>query len=246
MAKKKTSDNASWLRPLPEDFARDTMSSKRRMVLSSITFVVLAGFSLLIWMSYTSESEEIGPIPVVRADNSVIKKKPDEPGGKEIPFQDKEVFARVDNLPTEEENIIAASAEIPLKRPVAEQVEEVTEEAEEIEEVSSDVAEKAEAIAPAAPPPPPPAITRKAATGDYMIQIGAFAQKSKAEALWNDTKSKNNNVMANLEPIYMRVDLGAKGVLYRVRGGMIDVKKSADDICSALKKKNQGCMVVTK
>ena len=244
MAKKKTPDNASWLRPLPEDFAKDTMSSKRRMVLSSITFVVLAGFSLLIWMSYTSEGDEMGPIPVVRADNSVIKKKPDEPGGKEIPFQDKEVFARVDNLPTEEENIIAASAEIPLKRPVAEQVEEVE---EDVEQITAELAEKAEAIEPAAaPPPPPPAVTRAATTGDFMIQIGAFAQKSKAEALWNDTKSKNNNVMANLEPIYMRVDLGEKGVLYRVRGGMIDGRGAADKICSALKSKNQGCMVVTK
>ncbi len=236
MAKKKP-DNASWLRPIPEDFANDGMSSKKKLVLSGITLVVFIGFSVLIWTSYTSESEELGPIPVVRADNSVIKRKPDEPGGKEIPFQDKEVFARVDNLPTEEESTIAASAEIPLKRPVA--PEEPAEEA--VEEVAA-VAETVEEITPAAPPPPPPVAQT---TGDYMVQVGAIGDRARADVLWNDVKSKNS-VLANLDPMIQRVDLGERGILYRVRGGMIESKEAADRICDSLKSNNQGCMVVSR
>ncbi len=236
MADKKN-ENASWLKPIPEDFANDGMSSKKRMILSSVTLVVFIAFGVLIWMSYTSESEDLGPIPVVRADNSIIKKKPEEPGGKEIPFQDKEVFARVDNLPAEEESTIAASTEIPLKRPVA--PEETVEEAEE-EIVAA--AETAEEVAPAAPPPP----TQQTSTGIYMVQVGAIGDRAKADVLWNDVKSKNSTVLANLVPDIMRVDLGEQGILYRVRGGMIESREEADRICNSLKSNNQGCLVVSK
>ena len=236
MADKKN-ENASWLKPIPEDFANDGMSSKKRMILSSVTLVVFIAFGVLIWMSYTSESEDLGPIPVVRADYSIIKKKPEEPGGKEIPFQDKEVFARVDNLPAEEESTIAASAEIPLKRPVA--PEETVEEAEE-EIVAA--AETAEEVAPAAPPPP----TQQTSTGIYMVQVGAIGDRTKADVLWNDVKSKNSTVLANLVPDIMRVDLGERGILYRVRGGMIESREEADRICNSLKSNNQGCLVVSK
>lgn len=236
---KQNSDNASWLRPIPEEFTRKGMTSKRRAILTSVTVLVLAGFSVLIWLSYTAEPTDMGPVPVVRADNTVVKIKPEEPGGKEIRFQDKEVFDRVDNLPREEDNVIASSSEIPLKRPVPE-----TKPVVEEPQATVEIAKKIESIAPAAAAvTPPPA---KATTGDYMIQIGAFAEKSKAEALWAEAKTKNSTVLASLSPNFVRVDLGAKGVLYRVRGGMIESRQAADNVCATLKKNNQGCIVVTK
>lgn len=235
----KDPDNASWLRPLPENFAEEGHYKKRKLMLVGLSAAVLIGFSLMIWFSYTSENEEGGPIPVVRADNAVIKEKPDEPGGKEIPFQDKEVFDRVDNLPKEAEDVIASSAEIPLKRPVAEDpspekpvtetVQEIVEETKETEEVVMANAE--------------PEVT--ATKGNFMVQVGAFAERAKAETHWSTVKSKNSNVLSNLNPSYMRVDLGSRGVLYRVRGGMIESREAADKVCAELKNNNQSCMVVT-
>lgn len=227
-------DNASWLRPLPENFADEGHYKKRKLMLVGLSAAVLIGFSLMIWFSYTSENEEGGPIPVVRADNAVIKEKPDEPGGKEIPFQDKEVFDRVDNLPKEAEDVMASSAEIPLKRPVAEEpVPEASEEVvEKVEEAANVVVARAE----------PKATTPK---GDFMVQVGAFAERAKAETHWATVKSKNSNALSNLNPSYMRVDLGSRGVLYRVRGGMIVSREAADKVCADLKKNNQSCMVVT-
>lgn len=227
-------DNASWLRPLPENFADEGHYKKRKLMLVGLSAAVLIGFSLMIWFSYTSENEEGGPIPVVRADNAVIKEKPDEPGGKEIPFQDKEVFDRVDNLPKEAEDVMASSAEIPLKRPVAEEpVPKAPEEVvEKVEEAANVVMAKAE----------PKVTTSK---GDFMVQVGAFAERAKAETHWATVKSKNSSALSNLNPSYMRVDLGSRGVLYRVRGGMIESREAADKVCADLKKNNQSCMVVT-
>ena len=229
---KNHADNASWLRPLPEEFANKGMTSKRRLILSSITFTVLVGFSILVWISYTSENTVMGPVPVVRVDNSVVKEKPDEPGGKEILFQDKEIFDRVDNMAIEKENIIASSSEIPLKRPMP----EVTDEQVVV------AAQEAEKITPAAAPAP----SLVASKGDFMIQISAIGDKSKAEVIWADAKSKNSAALSNLSPTYMMVDLGAKGVLYRVRGGMLETRQAADDVCATLKSNNQNCMVVSR
>lgn len=227
-------DNAPWLRPLPENFADEGHYKKRKLMLVGLSAAVLIGFSLMIWFSYTSENEEGGPIPVVRADNAVIKEKPDEPGGKEIPFQDKEVFDRVDNLPKEAEDVMASSAEIPLKRPVAEEpVPEAPEEVvEKVEEAVNVVVAKAQPKA-------------TASKGDFMVQVGAFAERAKAETHWATVKSKNSSALSNLNPSYMRVDLGSRGVLYRVRGGMIESREAADKVCADLKKNNQSCMVVT-
>lgn len=227
-------DNAPWLRPLPENFADEGHYKKRKLMLVGLSAAVLIGFSLMIWFSYTSENEEGGPIPVVRADNAVIKEKPDEPGGKEIPFQDKEVFDRVDNLPKEAEDVMASSAEIPLKRPVAEEpVPKAPEEVvEKVEEAANVVVARAE----------PKVTTSK---GDFMVQVGAFAERAKAETHWATVKSKNSSALSNLNPSYMRVDLGSRGVLYRVRGGMIESREAADKVCADLKKNNQSCMVVT-
>ncbi|MCC3860530.1 SPOR domain-containing protein [Pseudemcibacter aquimaris] len=230
-------ENASWLRPLPEEFANEGLYKKRKMLLVGLSAVVLLGFAGMIWASYTSEVDEGGPVPVVRADNSIVKEKPDDPGGKEIPFQDREVFDRVDNLPQENDDVLAASSEIPLKRPVAETIEPAEEATEEEVEVAEETAQETPETKPAPPPAP---------VGDFMVQVGAFADKAKAETHWNQVKSKNSSALANLNPTYMRVDLGARGVLYRVRGGMIANRSAADNICDAIKKNNQSCMVVTK
>ncbi|MDG1708284.1 MAG: SPOR domain-containing protein [Emcibacteraceae bacterium] len=228
-------DNASWLRPLPENFADDKLYKKRKLLLIGLSVVVLSGFAVMIWLSYTSEIEEGGPIPVIRADGSIVKEKPDEPGGKEIPFQDREVFDRVDNLPNEDSDVLASSSEIPLKRPV---IEETASEHEEVAEVVEAVVET--------PKPAPAPVIAASTTGDFMIQVGALSDKAKAETHWATVKSKNGSALSSLSPNYMRVDLGARGVLYRVRGGMIASRSAADKICADLKKNNQSCMVVTK
>lgn len=237
---KQDPDNASWLRPLPENFTDENLYKKRKILLIGLSAVVLSGFAIMIWLSYTSEIEVEGPIPVIRADGTVVKEKPDEPGGKEIPFQDREVFNRVDNLPNERIDVLASSAEIPLKRPVIE--EPATLEPEEVvKEIKQEVAKVVEA-----PKPTPAPVKAAPTTGDFMIQVGAFPERAKAQSHWATVKSKNSNVLANLAPTYMRVDLGARGIFYRVRGGMIESRAAAEKLCADLKENNQSCLVVTK
>lgn len=79
--------------------------------------------------------------------------------------------------------------------------------------------------------------------GDFLIQLGAFGKKQSAENLWKKLQQENAALLAGLGPDVMMIDLGKKGVLYRLRG-MLAERASADAICAALKAKKQACIVV--
>ncbi|VAW00310.1 hypothetical protein MNBD_ALPHA01-886, partial [hydrothermal vent metagenome] len=75
---------------------------------------------------------------------------------------------------------------------------------------------------------------------------GAFGKKTTAEQLWRKLQKDNTILLAGLDADIMMVDLGKKGVLYRLRGGMIASRANADTICQALKLRKQACIVVTR
>ena len=246
-------DKSSWLEPLPEEYAGEENMTSRRMIIAAITVVVLAIFAGVIWYSYMQGADK-GPVPVVKADKSVIKVKPDDPGGMEVPHQDKEIFEHVAGNDEPKEEVLASSSEIPMDRPAANIPSQNASSDvnvalppspptdEEEVEVSADKVE--EQVSPAAPAPASSAAI--SSTGEFMIQLGAFSQLSSAEKLWANLSGKHAALLSNLKPDYMVVDLGDKGILYRVRGGSIEDRETADNICAQLKKAGQGCMVVKK
>ena len=246
-------EKSSWLEPLPEEYATDSDMTGRRMLIAALTVVILAIFGGLIWYSYL-EGTDNGPVPAVRADKSVVKIKPDNPGGMEVPDQDKRVFDRIATDQADTNENLAPSAELPVERPVAsDNAEDTTENAK---------ADVTDAILPPTPEnmdsssqndaesaPQKLATIEPASTksdGGYMVQLGAFGKKESAELLWKKLQKENPELLADLGSDIMMIDLGKKGVLYRLRGGMIGERTSADDICSALKAKKQACIVVKK
>jgi cell division septation protein DedD len=92
--------------------------------------------------------------------------------------------------------------------------------------------------------PAAPTVPAAPASGDYLIQLGAFSDKSKAFAAWEQVQAKFPGVLTKLQPDVITVDRGSKGVLYRLQAGALASRASADDLCSTLKAKAQPCMVV--
>lgn len=230
-------EKASWLEPLPEEYITEGEVTGRRMLVAALTVIILAIFGGLIWYSYLDGTEN-GPVPVVRADNSVVKEKPDTPGGLQVPDQDKRVFVRVASDVADESEKLAPSTELPIERPVKIVVAETETETEEIP------AEQPAQIKT-------PAQTKNIApveekTGTLFIQLGAFGKKDTAEKLWDSLQTDNPSLLKGLTLDIMMIDLGKKGVLYRLRGGMIADRSSADKICDGLRAKKQACIVVTK
>lgn len=237
-------EGSSWLKPLPEEYAAGEDATGRRMVFAGMTVLVLALFGGIIWYSYM-QGNEGGPVPVVRADKSPVKSKPADPGGLDVPDRDKLVYAKVSGEEETKEDVLASSAELAVKRPTAQQPasEDVNivlppkppSSTHSTNEIVSQEAKKAAAIAPSA-----------TNSGNFMIQLGAFGKKSSAENLWKSLVKKNGRSLGGLNPQYVMIDRGSKGVLYRLMAGAIEKRNKADDICGQLKKKKQACIVVKK
>jgi len=78
---------------------RNRLVPKGRSMWPAIMVVTAAAaFGVVIWLAYQNgrETSENGAPPLIKADASPVKVKPDDPGGQEFPFQDSTVYDRLD------------------------------------------------------------------------------------------------------------------------------------------------------
>jgi tetratricopeptide (TPR) repeat protein len=78
---------------------------------------------------------------------------------------------------------------------------------------------------------------------DQMIQLGAWRGEADAAGGWNRAQATGGDLLANLSPQILPVDLPGKGVLYRLRAGPVH-GGTASRLCEALRAKGQACVVV--
>jgi hypothetical protein len=103
---------------------------------------------------------------------------------------------------------------------------------------------------PATPPPgsaaPEPASSGAnavARSGKAVLQIGAFESVALANGAWNTFKARHADVAADLSEDVQQVDLGAKGVMYRLRMGPFVDRPAAVVACEKLKTQGANCFV---
>jgi len=90
---------------------------------------------------------------------------------------------------------------------------------------------------PAAAPSAAPAV---AASGGFVLQVGAYKSEDEAKAAWHAYQTKHA-AAAGYAPDIKQVDLGAKGTWYRLRIGPFADKGAADNLCDKLKADGGGC-----
>jgi hypothetical protein len=92
---------------------------------------------------------------------------------------------------------------------------------------------------------PPPA-TQPSASGSstFLVQLAAVSTPEQAQAAWSRLRGNNGDLLAGLSPSYARTDLGAKGVVYRLRAGPVQGETRARSLCAQLSGRNVDCMVV--
>jgi hypothetical protein len=88
--------------------------------------------------------------------------------------------------------------------------------------------------------PEPAPIT---APDGYVVQISAQPSEAEALASFRSMQSRHPRVLADREPIIRRVDLGSKGVFYRVMIGPWETARGAEQFCGDLKADNLPCIV---
>jgi cell division septation protein DedD len=95
-----------------------------------------------------------------------------------------------------------------------------------------------------APSPAPVAAKSPSATliGKFLLQIGAFKSEDDAKAAWSAFRQKHPAV-ADYAPDIHKVDLGAKGIWYRVRLGKFETRDAAMAFCAKLKADGGACFL---
>jgi len=212
-------------------------------------------------------------VPVIHAEDKPIKVRPQDRGGMDVPNQDKLIYdqmaakgpaqqperllpppeqaqlpppaaapAAADAMPPRPATTAAAA---PLPPPPA-----ATAPAPALTPVAPTpkpavTAPVAKPVVAAPPPAPAPAPVAKTSGGGWVVQLGAVQSEAQAKAEWTRLMSAHKEQLAGLSSDIVRVDLGAKGIFWRVRGGPLD-EAQARVLCAELAKQSQGCIVARK
>ena len=104
------------------------------------------------------------------------------------------------------------------------------------------VAQAAKAAMPPAPPAAATAAASRAVSGAAVLQLGAFESQELANGAWAAFRARYPSV-AGLSPDVQRADLGAKGIVYRLRIGPFADRTAATDACVELKAAGGNCFV---
>jgi cell division protein FtsN len=68
--------------------------SRKKLIGGVLAVLIIGGFGIGIWYAYdqgVKKGVQLAP-PIISADNTPVKMKPEDPGGMDIPNQDKQVF----------------------------------------------------------------------------------------------------------------------------------------------------------
>ncbi|NIY74423.1 SPOR domain-containing protein [Thalassospira sp. HF15] len=185
--------------------------------------------------------------------NVVLQELPDMPRAPEV-------------LPTPQLPQADEEADVPEER-TAQEVAETPEETEsaaepivkapEINEPDLTDAEKAVAAAQSraneTPAPenvekakeePAPAAKKAAAAGAFRVQLASVREEAGAAAEWKRLSAKNKDLLGNLEMFVQRIDIEGKGIFYRLQAGPLGDAAAAEKLCTDLKERSVGCLIV--
>ena len=87
--------------------------------------------------------------------------------------------------------------------------------------------------------------TQTASLGrNYRVQIQSLKSQSQAEKAWEGWVKKHPDLFGKLSLTVQRAVIKDRGTYYRVQAGPFADHKKADEVCRALKKRGQDCLVV--
>jgi SPOR domain len=235
-----------------------------RAILLSLLVVCVAGLS---WWTYETAKPPKFPakVPEIHPDAAPVKEAPANPGGMVVPDQDSALLNREGKSNAKAEQLLPP-AEPVLPRPVAPAPPaKITTPPPPPSPAaaSSPSAPAPVAAAPSAVPVAPAAIPERAqpattqsakaprptaapaaAGAGWRLQLGAVRSEAAAKEEWQRLKAKQPDLLGKLNLSTPRVDLGSKGVFYRIQAGPIADGATAEQNCATLKSRHVGCLLV--
>lgn len=244
-----------------------------QILTAMVSVAAIASFGSVVWWAHNQDVKAGGkglePL-VVQASPSPTRIKPENAGGLVPPNQDKEVYNRIqpNTVPVQPEKLLPMpeTPKLPpggiLPTPAPPKEAEAAKTPTPVQTASTAATTAATpAPTPAAPPASPPVADKPATpqaagpsiaslidnmsgpTGGWRIQIASVKSEDIAKSTWARVSTANGDVLANLKMQPIRVDLGEKGVWYRVQAGPLD-EKQAQSVCGTLRTRKSDCVAV--
>ncbi len=85
-----------------------------------------------------------------------------------------------------------------------------------------------------------------APTGPYVVQVAALKSQDGARPAWGRLQKAHTALLSERELAIQEIDLGERGIFYRVQAGYFPDRASALELCTALKVRGQDCLVVKR
>jgi len=82
------------------------------------------------------------------------------------------------------------------------------------------------------------------AIGPYRVQLGSVETAETAQRRWNEVKTRHADLVGSLTMVLERVELKAKGTMYRLQAGPLKSPDEVQKLCTALSKRKVGCFLV--
>jgi cell division septation protein DedD len=95
-------------------------------------------------------------------------------------------------------------------------------------------------------PAPQVAALPAAKTGDFVVQLAALRARDGGRPAWARLQKAHPALLGDRELAIQQVDLGDRGIFYRVQAGFFAERAGARDLCNALKARGQDCLVVKR
>jgi hypothetical protein len=199
-------------------------------------------------------------VPIIRADDRPVKVPPANPGGMEVPDQDLYVLNHQQPADSRVEQLLPPP-ETPLPRPVPPPSAVAAEPSAPVSAPAAAVDAPAVAAPAAAPPasaaapvaapavalaavmPAAPPLVLAAASG-FRLQVAAVRSPEVAQQEWARLKRSQADILGPLDVRTVRIDLGGRGVFYRIEAGPIADAAAAQRDCETLRQRKVGCILV--
>jgi len=131
-----------------------------------------------------------------------------------------------------------SAAAVPIE-PVAEALNEAPNQA------PNEVPDEASSEPSAAPAPKAgtAAVPAALAQGAAFVQLAALHSQAAADATWAEKRRAFPDLLSGLSSVVWRVDLGDRGLYYRLLTGPLPDAAAARRLCAALRARGQDCLV---
>ena len=80
----------------------------------------------------------------------------------------------------------------------------------------------------------------------FMVQLASVKSEQRATGEWNRLRDRHGELLGDLELMLQRVDLGERGIFFRMQTGPFPNLATAQDMCRQLKAARLDCIVAQR